>query len=603
MGPSALSCLIQAWTGWMFRRIGPDRMPNNRLRLPIVIFLSGLAVGLFIIAFQPYAVFKGLFDSLMVDADFESLKEGNALIFRMYIILTGLAVLTWALFISGKWRLDWKGPKGDFLSLWRSFRPGKDEKFFILTLAGVTLWGVAIRLVNILAPIGHDEAYTATVFSPSLFYAMTNYHAPNNQVLHTILVHFSMVFFGFSTWAVRLPAFLAGTLIIPAAYWLGKAMYDRYTGLLAAVLIAWWPIQVAFSNNARGYSLVALLALLVFWLGLVVRREKNLVGWLLIVLLSALGFYAVPVMFFPFGILFVWMFLENLAAVPGQGYRSKVDFIKYWTLTGLATALLTLVLYSPIFIYGGIGQFFQNGIQNPFSQAGALMQSNLRGTYFEWISGVPDFVSLVLTAGLLFGLIFHRRLSSLRIPLQVATVIWIGLILILQRPNAWTRIWFPLAALFMIWASAGLAGLLKDIRLTKIRNVSAAALVILISILWVFAAGVQQLSTLPHAWSFKSREEMAVLILKDRLGEQDIIIAPSPQDAPLWYYSRLHGIPDRYFSRNDSFERAFLITVPRLGQYKESVIEEYGLTDAVDMQTLRLIREINGMNIYEVIHK
>ena len=256
-------------------------MPRNRYLFYAALVLFCMAVGSFFLSILPYAQFKSFFDSLMLDRDFESLKEGNALIFRTYIILTGLGVLTFALLLSGKWRLDWKGLKKDSLSLWRFFRPDKDEKFFILTLAGMTLWGAAIRLVNILAPISHDEAYTATVFSPSLFYAMTNYHAPNNQVLHTILVHFSTVFFGFSTWAVRLPAFLAGILIIPAAYWLGKVMYDRYTGLLAAVLIAWWPLQVVYSDNARGYSLVALFALLAFLLGPVVRREKNLVGWLL----------------------------------------------------------------------------------------------------------------------------------------------------------------------------------------------------------------------------------------------------------------------------------------------------------------------------------
>ncbi len=350
----------------------------------------------------------------MADGDFESLGEGSALIFRTYILLAGLGVLALVLFLSGKLRFDWRRIRGDLLSLWQYCRPNKDEKYFLIALAGITLWGAAIRLVNILAPISHDEAYTATVFSPSLFYAMTNYHAPNNQVLHTILVHFSTAAFGFQTWSVRLPAFLAGTMIIPAAYWLGKEMYDRYSALLAAVLIAWWPIQVGYSTNARGYSLVALLSLMVFWMGLIVRREKNLVGWLLIVLLSALGFYAVPVMLFPFGILFVWLFLENLVAVPGLGYRSKWAFIKYWTFAGLGAALLTYVLYSPIFIYGGMMQFFQNGIQNPFNQALLLAQYTFHGVYSDWVSGVSDLMSLAMTSGLLLSLIFHRRLSLLK---------------------------------------------------------------------------------------------------------------------------------------------------------------------------------------------
>lgn len=119
----------------------------------------------------------------------------------------------------------------------------------------------------------------------------------------------------------------------------------------------------------------------------------------------------------------------------------------------------------------------------------------------------------------------------------------------------------------------------------------------------MLVSGVRQLSSIPQVWSFKGRDERAVLFLMERLGAQDVIIAPTPQDSPLWYYSRLYGIPDRHFSKTSSFERAYLLTVPALGQYRKEVIEEYGLTDAVDMQTLVLIQEINGMNIYEVKHK
>ena len=66
-----------------------------------------------------------------------------------------------------------------------------------------------------------------------------------------------------------------------------------------------------YSNNARGYTLVALFTLLTLILGDIVRKEKNLFAWGLISLFSALGLYTVPVMLFPFGVLFVWLFLEN----------------------------------------------------------------------------------------------------------------------------------------------------------------------------------------------------------------------------------------------------------------------------------------------------
>lgn len=578
-------------------------MFNNKLRLVLVIIFSCMALGLLIFSILPYGTFKGLFDVLMPDREFESLNESNALIFRAIFILVVLGLLVFALLMAGKWRLDVNRLRGDIFSLGRFLLPDKDEIRFVIALAGITLWGAAMRLVYMFTPMSHDEAYTATVFSPSLWYAITNYHAPNNQVLHTILVHFSTAVFGFQPWAVRLPAILAGILIIPATYGLGKAIYDRYTGLLAAILVAWWPVQIRYSTSARGYSLVALLTLIVLWLGSFVRKDNNLIGWLLIVFFSAIGFYTVPIMLFPFGILFVWLFMENMVAGPGQGYRSRIDFLKYWLSAGLATFVLTLVFYTPIFIYGGTSQFLMNGMPNAFNQVGSLMLRNIGGMYADWTAGIPTLLVLILGIGILLSLVFHRRLSAQRIPLQVTSAIWIGLVLIIQRPNAWSRIWFSLAVLFMIWASAGFAGLIKDIRLGKFWNISASTVVITCVLIGVFAMGAKLLATLPQAWAFKGREELAALFLKDRLGGQDIIIAPTPQDAPLWYYSRLYGVSDQYFAKNKPFTRAYILTIPVLGQPLHSVIDEFGLTDVVDMQTVRLLLGYSGLNIYEVMHK
>jgi hypothetical protein len=200
-------------------------------------------------------------------------------------------------------------------------------------------------------------------------------------------------------------------------------------------------------------------------------------------------------------------------------------------------------------------------------------------------------------------LIFHRRLSTLHVPLQIAAVIWIGLILTAQRPNAWSRIWFSLAALFMIWASAGLVGLIKDLRVRRLGNMSVAT----VAILFVFAgtclAGAMQLATLPKAWVNEGREELVVRFLQENIDEKDIIVAPTPQDAPLRYYSRLYGMPEQYYHRTTEFNRAFIVTVPVLGQYLDAVIMDYGLMDVVDLNSVRLLKEINGINIYEAIHK
>jgi hypothetical protein len=216
---------------------------------------------------------------------------------------------------------------------------------------------------------------------------------------------------------------------------------------------------------------------------------------------------------------------------------------------------------------------------------------------------MPFYLVFILGIGILLSLVFHRRLSPLRIPLQVATVIWIVFVLVVQRPSAWPRIWFSLSTLFIIWASAGLVGLIKDFRFSRLKNVSAATVVTICAGIGLFVTGALLLSTLPQAWASKGRDEQVIMFLKDKLGEQDIIVAPTPQDAPLWYYSRVYGIPDRYFARSNSFERAFMVIAPVSGQYRKSVIDEFGLTDVVDLQSLKLVQGFSGLNIYEVMHK
>jgi hypothetical protein len=63
----------------------------------------------------------------------------------------------------------------------------------------------------IMQPFKHDEAYTVTVFANQpLWGALSDYHLPNNHLFHTLLVHLTYSLFGYSQWAVRLPALLAG---------------------------------------------------------------------------------------------------------------------------------------------------------------------------------------------------------------------------------------------------------------------------------------------------------------------------------------------------------------------------------------------------------
>ena len=71
---------------------------------------------------------------------------------------------------------------------------------------------------------------------------------------------------GNSDWAVRLPAFLYGIASIPVIYLLARRISGSETALITTTLFAFLPMAIAFSQEARMYSLLLLLSLVSYYL-------------------------------------------------------------------------------------------------------------------------------------------------------------------------------------------------------------------------------------------------------------------------------------------------------------------------------------------------
>jgi hypothetical protein len=576
--------------------------------------LAGLLVlaGLCLITstLLPYTTLKSLADSLTQDHNFNSLKPTNTTVFKAIfgvggILLLGLAVLT------ALRRWDW------VVRFWKSFwrdlqrslgmlRLRKRDLGFAAGLGLVTILAVIFRLEKVNSPLVHDEAYTYLAFSRSLFTALTDYSKPNNHILHSILVNISTRAFGMGPWAVRLPALLAGVLLVPASYWLAARLYDRWTALGAAFLVAWFPPLVAYANNARGYTMVALFTVLVLALGDHVRHDKNLFYWGGISLFSALGLYTVPVMLFPFGMLFAWLFLDDLVSGPGP-YRTKWEFLKYWLAAGLGAAVLTLLFYTPILVFTGPQKVFANDMLAPVLWKDLLATILVRfsQTWVEWTTRVAPAVQVLLIVGWVLGLVFHWKIARSRIPLQLAALLWFAALLVIQRPNAEPRFWSFMMPVILIWASAGIFSLLGKVRLKFAFGISLAAPLfglLLVYGLWHAAWLTPQLPTL---WAGRGKQENAVLFIQNHLQPGDLIVVSSPDDAPVWYYSNLHGIPDTFFNSNNAAYQRILVLVDT--QWHETlpwVIADRGPDEAeLDVQSAQLMGTIGSIQIYEVPHK
>lgn len=100
--------------------------------------------------------------------------------------------------------------------------------------------------------------------------------------LYHLLARTSMNLFGVYEWSLRLPAALAGALLIPLGYALGRVVFKKKSlALLLAGLFTLSPYLFYFYGEARFYSLLLLGATLTYIAIFRMQSEKGIYWWLL----------------------------------------------------------------------------------------------------------------------------------------------------------------------------------------------------------------------------------------------------------------------------------------------------------------------------------
>ncbi len=398
----------------------------------------------------------------------------------LFLLLRHKVVLAWLDRLLGwvarQLRLTVRDARAFFRDLGR-IRLARGEPVLILV---VTLIGAWLRLVRINFPMGYDEAYTYVAFaSQPVWKVISDYHLPNNHIFHTLLVHVSTRLVGsIQPWAVRIPTFLSGVLVILGVYFLARRLYGRPAALIAACLVSAANYLVVYSAEARGYMPLTLLTLLAFLAGSYVLQHKNRLVWIGLVVICALGFFTVPIMLYAFGGLMAWLLVSALAGDLRQEYPSRLDFLRWWAAAGAAAAFLTLLLYTPVLVASGPRSLFANQFVSglPWDYFLMRMQVGWHLTWIDWMVGVPPALQILLAAGFIAGLVFHRRISRFQTPTQLPMLVWIALVLLAQRSDTLSKLWVFLDTLFLIWAAAGLAALAGSIKLPARLRVSAPGL-------------------------------------------------------------------------------------------------------------------------------
>jgi uncharacterized membrane protein len=115
-----------------------------------------------------------------------------------------------------------------------------------------------------------------------------NVHMP----LYFFFMHYWVSAFGTSEWALRLPSVIFSTLAGLLLFLLGRALFDAWTGLIAALLFGLMPEQIHFAQQARMYPLLVLLAVAsTYALALARQRPRAHAPYVVYALTSVAGLY------------------------------------------------------------------------------------------------------------------------------------------------------------------------------------------------------------------------------------------------------------------------------------------------------------------------
>jgi len=245
---------------------------------------------------------------------------------------------------------------------------------FTAPLGLVIAFGVAVRVALLDQVMRNDEVVTATRFAVDIGTAVTNYSAPNNHILHSILVNLSVEIFGLEPWVVRLPALVFGLgLIVAVHWWISSATGRRSAGLLAAALVAGSSMLIEYSTVARGYTMVAVGFVVLMEIGRRLLDRPSFRLWVIWVVVAVAGLVTVPVFVFPLSVVGVWLLFNGIAGRKGDGLR----FLWQLALAVFAVGALAVLAYLPAAVTTGVASI----LDNPFIRSVAW--SDLPGDWYR----------------------------------------------------------------------------------------------------------------------------------------------------------------------------------------------------------------------------
>ncbi|MDP6979415.1 MAG: glycosyltransferase family 39 protein [Myxococcota bacterium] len=253
------------------------------------------------------------------------------------------------------------------------------ERFWLLLVAGLTLWGLSLRLDGwgdwALNP---DEGifFVAGVAPVSVAREIALHNA--NPPAYYALLRF-MVACGGGAEAMRALSLIAGTALVPTLFLLGRQMGGAAAALIAATLIARSPGAIMLSQVIRPYALHVLLlatAMLALWHFVLHRRQAAI--WLYAVLISTACYihYSAFIIVAGNALFLVWLAF-------GKGFDRTVR-------VALVVAHVAIGTVIAVLFFTHVAGLMESGMRND------AVHGWLREQFLGSPTGIPDAIRRAL---------------------------------------------------------------------------------------------------------------------------------------------------------------------------------------------------------------
>jgi uncharacterized membrane protein len=252
----------------------------------------------------------------------------------------------------------------------------KNQRFY-LWVTIISIAGFFTRYLNInYASLWADELYSALLANPSnswyeVLYIQRAYQPP----LYAFSLWMWVQIFEYNEFYIRLFTLLAGVISIPMSAALGKKIHSERLGIIIAVIVAFSPVQIWYSIEARFYVFVYLFAAMSLWLYWHILIQKKVSVWVYVLkaFIDAALCY-----FHHFGIIFVF----------AQFFYDALIYLRTKEITNFLLKLggyfISALLYLPWVLWGlseaiKVEQYWLKEINIP--------------AYLEFPLGYPTFVN------------------------------------------------------------------------------------------------------------------------------------------------------------------------------------------------------------------